>query len=307
MEAFTLYLIQQGLSTITVRHYVAYMAAFLREYKLFTEENARICLLYKLTKNSPATHNKNSKAMRHYCKFVGIPPFPFLKCLQEKPKSRVILTDDQIEHMIQGDDKYSLGYAIHAYTGCRTSDVLQLKVSDIDLNMGCMYFQHGKGGRNRTAPIVPPLHKRLIEYLSHYSGNFVLEHNGKRVSDSIYTRNWRKKLITCGITSIATPHSLRHSFLTNTLGNGANLFAIQDIVGHTSAETTRKYYHGNLALMKKAAQKLPIAQKNENPQDLIEGFIEIMDEYLGKDQRLNKEELLEAKKHLYRSIKKAIP
>lgn len=303
-ENFIIYMTQAGLSSITRRHYVDSLRRYFREYSSFEENSIKKLLIAILQRTTESNYNRNAKAFRHYCKFIGIEPFPSLKMLKEKPKMRVILSDEQIEKLCAGESKYDVAFSIHAFTGCRTSDIVNLEVSSIDVNIGVIYFHHGKGGKSRKVPILEPLKSRVAKYLETYTGKYFLEWNGKQISPRSYTKAWEKKKKLNGITSLAQPHSLRHSFLTNTLGNGASLYAIQDIVGHVSAETTRKYYHGNLDLMKKAAAKLPLAQKHSDPEVLVEQMKEIINEFLGKDLRFDKEALLEAQKWLHRSIKK---
>lgn len=303
-DGFRLYLIQNGLSKVTVRHYTDSVKAYYRAYSDISEANIGEYLVGILEASTPANYNRHLKALRHLCTYNGLPPFKNLKRLKEKPKVRALLTDTQIQQMISGEDKYSVAFAIHAYTGCRTSDVLKLQKDSVDLSLNCIYFQHGKGGKSRVVPILEPLKDKLERYIETCTTPYLFEYRGHPIGQDMYTRVWREKMNSLGIHSSATPHALRHSFLTNSLGNGANLYAIQDIVGHTSAETTRKYYHGNLELMKKAAAKLPLAQKELNPEVLADQFCELVDEFLGKDSRFEKSKLMEVKAKVYESIKK---
>lgn len=85
-----------------------------------------------------------------------------------------------------------------------------------------------------------------------------------------------------GITKHVKPYAMRRSFITKTLSHGGSLFAVQDIVGHRKAETTRMYYHGNVDLMREAAQLLPLAAKSMNPWITVQQILSLVRKHLSK-------------------------
>lgn len=307
LSGFEGYLIDCELGTSTIRSYLLAVNAFFNEDKSFDSPSVHDFIRVKLQTLSHAGVNLYIKAFKHYCGFLGITVFPCITKKKETPKSRILLTDKEIEEVIACEDsKYTLFWMLLAYTGARPGEICALKPEDIDLSNKVIYIQKSKTGLTRKAPIadhiIDPLTLRLRTLNTPYF--FPLERTGKPITSMSYMVNWKKRLALLGITKKVAPYSFRHSFITNSLGNGADLFAVQDIVGHTSAQTTRMYYHGNISLMKKALQKLPLVVARQNPVELIDTMNNLIDEFLGQNPEIDKIELLEAKKHLLMSIKK---
>jgi integrase len=306
LSGFEGYLIDCELGTSTIRSYLLAVKAFTNEDKPFESTPVHDFLRQKLLTLSHAGVNLYIKAFKHYCGFLGLSVFPCITKKKETPKSRILLTDKEIEEVIACEDsKYTLFWTLLAYTGARPGEICALKPEDIDLSNKIIYIQKSKTGLTRKAPIadhiIDPLTLRLRTLSSPYL--FALQRTGKPITYMSYMVNWKKRLEILGITKKVAPYSFRHSFITNSLGNGADLFAVQDIVGHTSAQTTRMYYHGNINLMKKALHKLPLVVARQNPEELIETMNSLIDEFLGKNDFFDKIEILEAKKHLLMSVK----
>jgi integrase len=312
---FELFLTRKGLHPTTRGNYLVAMQAFAAQYPTFTLEHVDRFILHKIRTISSAGVNKYVKTFRKYFEFIGMDPPDTLRCLKEKPKSRIILSDEEIQQLIECDpppSTYGAFWACLAFTGARPMEIAHLTREDVDLQNNVIYIHESKTGESRKVPILAALREYIFDYISTSQTRllFPLAHKkGVEVclSHAAYMKDWKKRLKEIGITRRVQPYSLRHSFITDTLGNGANLFEIGEMVGQKNSETTKRYYHGNIQLMRKAASNLSLARKKEGPATSIDQLIELIDGFLGNDTRYNKEEILEAKKHLYRSIQDTSP
>jgi site-specific recombinase XerD len=135
-------------------------------------------------------------------------------------------------------------------TGMRRAELIQLKVDDVDSERMIIHIRQGKGNRDRDVPLTPKLLKTLREYWRWMKPKTYLFPG--------MVANWRAdKPITpkcvwfavqhaakrAGIKKRVSPHTLRHSWATHLLENGADLRAIQMLLGHVDLETTTIYLH----------------------------------------------------------------
>ena len=136
--------------------------------------------------------------------------------------------------------------------GLRVSELVNLQCSRLYLNDGFLVVL-GKGSKER----IVPLNKTLIKYLKNYMllvrshqtiadghEDFVfLNNRGKQLSRVMIFNVVKKHATIAGITKKISPHTFRHSFATHLLEGGADLRAIQSLLGHESISTTEIYLH----------------------------------------------------------------
>lgn len=303
-----MYCLEQGLQASTVDSYIIYLSKITQSIDIFNESQVRQYLAEKRASLLPGGYNKYPRVLRIFYKFKGFTKFDCVKKLKEKSRARILLTDNEIEKVISHrppPDKYGMFFMMLAYTGMRSGEATTLTQADVDISLGVIYLHKTKTVA-RTVVVVEPLLGVLETYLSTLNTDllFSIESNPKKaITYASYMRNWEKRLKGCGIKKKVQPYSCRHSFITNALANGGDLFAVQDIVGHTDSRSTEKYAHRNLDLMKKTAAKLPLAVKHQNPRMIADQVSQMIDEVMGGDMRFNPVELMEAKKFLYKSIK----
>ena len=129
--------------------------------------------------------------------------------------------------------------------GLRVSELTGLDVGSIDL-VERQVRVFGKGGKERLLPIGRPACAALQSYLEERSlpaadeALFVNQRGGRLTARSVQ-RNLKQRLLLFGLPTDVTPHALRHSFATHLLDAGADLRAIQELLGHVSLSTTQKY------------------------------------------------------------------
>ena len=105
----------------------------------------------------------------------------------------------------------------------------------------------GKGGKQRIVPVLPAVSAALEAYLAACpypqppDAALFLGARGKRLNPGVAERQLRRLRALLGLPDTATPHALRHSFATHLLAGGADLRAIQELLGHASLSTTQRY------------------------------------------------------------------
>lgn len=136
-------------------------------------------------------------------------------------------------------------------TGARISEVINLKVNQIDFEE-CIIRVVGKGKKERIIPLDDVAIEALDNYINNYrpflikneTCNYVfLNKNGEKISRQMIFKILKNLANKAGITKEISPHTLRHSFASNLLNNGADLRVIQELLGHENLETTEIYSH----------------------------------------------------------------
>jgi len=139
-------------------------------------------------------------------------------------------------------------------SGLRVSELVEMNEDDIDLNLGIIKVM-GKGKKERIVPIGSKAIEALHNYLkfrkrmsthpppSSLNQPIFLNQRGGRLSTRSVARVINRYIEQCGLLKNISPHSLRHSFATHMLDAGADLRAIQELLGHVSLSTTQKYTH----------------------------------------------------------------
>ena len=137
-------------------------------------------------------------------------------------------------------------------SGLRVSELVNLSLNDIDLYNDTILI-HGKGSKERIVPLGDYAKKYLDSYLKvrnsllkKKNGNpdkLFLNNHGKPITRNGFNFLLNKLLKEKGIEKEVTPHTLRHSFATHMLDNGADLRTIQELLGHSDIVTTRIYTH----------------------------------------------------------------
>jgi len=141
--------------------------------------------------------------------------------------------------------------------GLRVSEVVCLNHEHLDLPSGIIRVK-GKGNKERTCPIVAITTSKLAQFRNSYSKDASLNapvftnQSGKRLSTRWVQLFLKKCLKIASLPQDFTPHKLRHSFATHLLDNGADLRAVQELLGHASLSTTQVYTHVSVGRLKNA-------------------------------------------------------
>ena len=129
--------------------------------------------------------------------------------------------------------------------GLRIAEALALDQGDVPAGDGPLRVV-GKGGKPRLVPLLPAVHAVLGAWLALHpsrgaGGALFVGARGARLDPAVAQRTLRIFRRLAGLPEHATPHALRHSFATHLLAGGADLRAIQELLGHASLSTTQRY------------------------------------------------------------------
>lgn len=137
-------------------------------------------------------------------------------------------------------------------TGLRVSELIHLKLSDLHLSLGIIQTI-GKGNKERIILIGDPAIAWTQRYLSEIRGKLIkkrpqpdevfLNFHGHPLTRQGIWKNLKQYVRQAGIKKDVTPHTLRHSFATQLLENGADIRVVQELLGHADISTTQIYTH----------------------------------------------------------------
>jgi integrase/recombinase XerC len=219
---------------------ISYFIAFLMKYGLDTTTVAR-----KLS--SLKSFFKVLKKMG----FVTENPAGIIKTPKKKKHLPGFLTYEQIEDGMKIEDPRDSAMMEMLYScGLRASELIGLDVEDIDLQKEEVRVL-GKGGKERILPlgrrargaVIRYLHSRKPSAKKGIQSALFLNYRGGRLTTRSLQRIVRKYLIRVARAAGTNPHVLRHTFATHMLERGADLRAVQELLGHVSLSTVQIYTH----------------------------------------------------------------
>ena len=171
-------------------------------------------------------------------------------------------TDTNYYVMLAFRDRAALSLLV--YTGIRRSELLNLRLSDVDLQARWLRVTEGKGGKPRVVPLVAPAIAATGDWLEmrpECDHDYLLcGLSRKPLGRKGLYELFSKTLDNAGIQRPGiTIHSLRHTFASLLLQNGCDLVSIQRMLGHASLESTAVYVHLDMASLREAVQNHPLS------------------------------------------------
>lgn len=148
--------------------------------------------------------------------------------------------------------------------GLRVSELINLKISDLYFQEGFIQVT-GKGNKQRFVPIAPVTIKYIniykdeirshLDIKNEFRDTLFLNRRGKKLTRAMIFTIIKNLAETAGVRKTISPHTFRHSFATHLLENGADLRAIQQMLGHESITTTEIYMHVDRKHLSEVLQK----------------------------------------------------
>lgn len=224
---FLAYLKGQGKSSRTLARHVASIRSF-----------HQFLLREKAAEHDPSVHIEPPQLEKTLPKVLNL----------EEVETLLDSPDTSNHYGIRDKAMLELLYA----TGIRVSELISLKLSDVHLSMGFVRCI-GKGNKERIIPIGKTAIAAIEHYLQkgrplfvskkNHDDSLFLNHHGKGLTRQGFWKILKGLARDAGIEKELTPHTLRHSFATHLLENGADLRAVQEMLGHADISTTQIYTH----------------------------------------------------------------
>lgn len=222
---------------------------------------------------SPAYVKRNMAALRSLYRFllregrIMVDPVRLVKNPKQVKRLPTFVRETEMDRLFEyynfGDDYLGVRnrtlLLLLYHTGIRASELVGIDVQDVDLGSNSLRVT-GKGDKQRVVPFGQELHDNLEIYLrerrSYIEGHALTHHalflsvRRHRISYADLLATVKRALETVTTQSRRSPHVLRHSFATAMLAHGAQLEAIQQLLGHETVTTTAIYTHTTLAELK---------------------------------------------------------
>ncbi len=229
----------QRIDHLTIRAYLAHLAR------------------KKLSRSSSARH---LSALRSFFKFLmreGTltmnPARAVATPRREKHLPSVLQTSEVVALLEMPDLETPLGIRDRAWiellyaSGLRISELVSIDLDDIELRARLVKVR-GKGAKERIVPFGSKAADAIRNYLgvrqpAEEEDALFLNHRGQRITARSVRRLFDRYVRAASLRAGVSPHTLRHSFATHLLNAGADLRAIQELLGHASLSTTQKYTH----------------------------------------------------------------
>ena len=178
-----------------------------------------------------------------------------------------VLTQEEVTNLINSIEnrKHNLMIKLLYGAGLRVSELVNLKVNDLEFENNHGFVRHGKGNKDRLFIIAESIKEELLNYVKDNkleSDNYLFESYNGHISTRTIQEIIKKVAKKAKIMKNVHPHTLRHSYATHLIENGYDVYSVQSLLGHNSAQTTRLYVH--IASPKMIGVKSPLDALNLN-------------------------------------------
>ncbi|MGI6328318.1 MAG: site-specific tyrosine recombinase XerD [Dethiobacteria bacterium] len=263
--------VEKGLAENTLESYQRDLKKYIQflnrqEVRDFNETSKKIILEYLAEQKQKglavSTLTRNLASIRSFYQYllqeqiIQENPAGELESPRAEKRLPTVLSFKDIELLLeQPQPKGNIGMRDKAMlellyaTGIRVSELVSLNLDNVNLKMGFLKCD-GKGNKERIVPLGSVAIKSLQEYLQNgrlkllkqrdEKALFINQH-GKRLTRQGFWKILKKYALRTGINAEITPHTLRHSFATHLLENGADLRSVQEMLGHADISTTQIY------------------------------------------------------------------
>ena len=277
-------IVEKGLSKNTILAYLNDLNKFfiylndihqIFEIENISKEHIRLYLKELSKINSSTSITRNLVSLRMFFAFLVKDKLIDVNIMNDfdlpkiDKKLPVVLSEQEMQEILDSiviEDHLSsrnrcmleLMYA----TGLRVSELINLNVSSVNIYMGYIKVI-GKGNKERIVPIGAVAKKILGDYLNNYREEFIkkessllfFNNHGNKMSREEFYIILKQIIRQTSVNKKVSPHTIRHSFATHLLENGADLRSIQELLGHSDISTTTIYTHISNQKIKKEYQQ----------------------------------------------------
>lgn len=272
LDAYLAFLkVERGLGVATVQAYATDLARFVRVLEdrgqdlVGADPDAIRAFLQVLASNglsarSQARYLSSLRGLYRWLlaeKYVARDPTELVDGPRLARKLPAVLTKEEVVALLEAPDERTPlgirdGAMLHTMyaAGLRVSELVRLELGDVDLETGFVQA-FGKGRKRRIVPLGAPARRRIQRWRDEVRGRwassscrylFVTERGAPMTRQNFFARV-RAYARAAGIGRPISPHGLRHSFATHLLLGGADLRAVQTMLGHADVTTTQVYTH----------------------------------------------------------------
>lgn len=263
---------ERGLSDLTLTAYRSDLENAARHFRQYGSglQSADVAIIqgylgHRLQAgNKPRTTARKLSSLRRFYRFLvreGVTQVDPTALIQSPRLGRPLpktLTEGDVERLLGAVPTASaLGLRDRAMletlyaSGLRVSELVGLQIHEVNLRHGLVRVT-GKGGRERLVPLGETAADWLQRYLREARGELIgagvsddlfLTARGRRMTRQNFWRMIKQRAVLAGIQVSISPHTLRHAFATHLLNHGADLRAVQMLLGHADLSTTQIYTH----------------------------------------------------------------
>ena len=237
----------------TIPNYLAQISLFLKffekDYNHPKHIPAEKIKDYLLTKIKVNTQRHSHSAIKLFYRLTVHQEFKFrfIEYAKKEHTPIIILSINEIQRLINSCSnlKHKAIIVFTYSTGVRVSELLNIKLNDIDPSNGVVHILSGKGKKARQVTMKPELYKFILKHISEYNPKEYLFENDlthERYSASSINQFLKKYAKLAEINKKVHIHLLRHNYTTDSIDNGAKLYEISKALGHSSTKITEKTY-----------------------------------------------------------------
>ena len=250
----------RNFSKKTIMSYLTCLKDYFLYFKIINDVpdvvKIREYLLIKLDRGQSAqTINVYLQAIKYFYREVAKSPMNIdIKFAKTANKLPIVLSREEIHRMIDGtkNTKHRLMIGLAYAAGLRVSEVVNLRVMDVNCDELVLHIKGAKGNKDRITVLPVKLIGDIQNTLNgrHLFDFVFASERNEKLTERTAQKVFGQTLFRAGVQKEATFHSLRHSFATHLLENGVDLRYVQELLGHANIKTTQIYTHVTNPMLK---------------------------------------------------------